>query len=128
MFYHKLDKLAELIKGDLATKIWRGIFYKDLTDRECNCSLPSKVNGNCVYEGKSRSNGLIYEVKLSVCDAIYIGNTQQTPKKQEWTDISPISHVYSRTDKNKNHFLPIPNSTLILLRHVQIYVSIRRLK
>ena len=33
-----------------------------------------------------------------MCDAIYIGNTQQTFKK-EWTVISLISYVYSRTEK-----------------------------
>ena len=51
-------------------------------DRECNCSLPSKVNGKCVYEGKCRSRCIIYEVKCCMCDTIYIGNTQQTFKKR----------------------------------------------
>ena len=50
-------------------------------DRECNCSLPYKVNGKCVYEGKCRSKCIIYQVEFSMCDAIYIGNTQQTFKK-----------------------------------------------
>ena len=45
-------------------------------DIEYNCSLPSKVNGKCVYEGKFRSKCIIDKVKLSLCDAIYIGNTQ----------------------------------------------------
>ena len=49
--------------------------------RECNFSIPSKVNVKCVYEGKCRSKCIIYEVKFSKCDAIYIGNTQQTFKK-----------------------------------------------
>ena len=56
-------------------------FSEELIDRECNCSLPSKVNGKCVYEGKCRNKCLIYEVKCSMCDAIYKGNTQQTFKK-----------------------------------------------
>ena len=46
MSYHRFNNLAELLNGDLAAKIGRGIFSKDLMDRECNCSLPSKVNGN----------------------------------------------------------------------------------
>ena len=50
-------------------------------DREYNCSTQSKVNRKCVYEGKLRSKCLIYEVKCSMCDAIYIGNTQQTLNK-----------------------------------------------
>ena len=46
MSYHRYNNLAELFNGDLAAKIGRGIFSKDLLDRECNCSLPSKVKKN----------------------------------------------------------------------------------
>ena len=49
--------------------------------RYLNCSLPSKVNGKCVYKVKCLSRCIIYEVKCSMCEAIYIGNTQQTFKK-----------------------------------------------
>ena len=72
MSYRRFNKLAELINGYLISKIGRAIFSKDLMDRECNCSLPSKVNGKCVYEGKCWSKCIIYEVKCSSCDAIYI--------------------------------------------------------
>ena len=75
-----------------------------------------------VYKGKCRSKCIIYKVEFSMCDAIYIGNTQQTLKK-EWTVIYQTSYVYSRTDRNQILLLPIPKSTLILLRHVHIYVS-----
>ena len=46
MSYHRFNNLAELLNGDLTAKIGRGIFSKDLMDRECNCYLPSKVNSN----------------------------------------------------------------------------------
>ena len=46
MSYHRFINLVEVIIGDLAAKIGRGIFSKDLMDRKCSCSLPSKVNGN----------------------------------------------------------------------------------
>ena len=46
MSYHRFNNLAELLNGDLAEKIGRGIFSKDLMDRECNCSLPYKVSRN----------------------------------------------------------------------------------
>ena len=52
MSYHRFNNLEELLNGDLAAKTGRGIFSKHLMDRECNCSLPSKVNGKSVYEGK----------------------------------------------------------------------------
>ena len=82
MSYHRFNNLAELLNGDLAAKIGWGIFSKDLMDRECNCSLSSKVKGKCVYKGKCRSKCIIYQVECSMCDAIYIGNTQQTFKKR----------------------------------------------
>ena len=50
-------------------------------DRKCNCSLPYKVNGKCAYKGKCQSRCIIYEVTCSMCDAVYIGNTQQKFKK-----------------------------------------------
>ena len=70
MSYHRFNNLAELLNGDLNGKIGRGIFSKYLMKKKCNCYLPSKVNGKCVYK-----------CKCSMCDAIYIGNTQQTFKK-----------------------------------------------
>ena len=82
MSYHKFNNLAVLLNGDLAAKIGRVISSIDLMDRCCNCSLPSKVNSECVYEGKSWGKCLIFEVKCSLCEAIYIGNTQQTSKKR----------------------------------------------
>ena len=81
MSYHIFNNLAELFNGYLAAKIGQGIFFKDLMDRKCNYSLPSKVNGKCASKGKCRSRCIIYEVTCSVCDAIYIGNTQHNFKK-----------------------------------------------
>ena len=45
---------------DLTAKIGQGIFSKDLMNRECNCSVPSKFNRKCVYKGKCRSKCIIY--------------------------------------------------------------------
>ena len=123
--YHWFINLTELLNGDLAIKNRGGIISKNLMDRECKCSLPSKVNIKCLYEGKSWSKCEIYEVKWSMCDTIYKGSTHQTQNKL--TVVSPISYVYSRRDRNHIHFLLILSSTLILPRHVQIYVSIWRL-
>ena len=82
MSYHRFNNLAGLLNGYITAKIGRGIFSKYLKDIECNRSLPSKVNRKCVYEGKCWSKCIIYEGKCSICDAIYIGNTQQTFKKR----------------------------------------------
>ena len=63
MSYHRFNNLANLLNGDIAAKIGRGILYKYLMDRESKCSFTSKVNGECVYKGKCRTKCLIYEVK-----------------------------------------------------------------
>ena len=123
IYYHRFNNLSELLNGDIAVKIGRVILSKYLMDRECNSSIPYKDNIKCVYKDKCRSKCLIYEVKWSMCESDYIGNTQQKIKK-EWTVIYLIFYVYSITDKNHIHFLPIFNRTLIVLHHVQIYVSI----
>ena len=106
--YHRLKKLAELLNGDLAAKIGRGIFPKDLMDRECNCSLSSKVNGKCVYKDKCRSRCIIYEVKLCMCDDVYIGNTQQTFKKRMDGHFSDLQRLLKNGQKSysfTDHFV-----------------------
>ena len=99
MSYHRFNNLDELLNMDLAAKIGQGILSKDWINRECNCSLPYKVKGKCVYDGKFRSKCLIYKVKFSMCDTIYIGFKKHKLKK-EWTVIYPISYVYSIMEKN----------------------------
>ena len=114
MSYHRYKNLAELLNGDLAAKIERGIFSKDLMDRECNCSLPSKVNGKCVYEGKCRAKCIIYQVEFSKCDAIYIGNTQQTFKKKKnghFSDLQRLLKNGQKSDSFASHFVQHFNST-----------------
>ena len=69
-------------------------------DRECNCYLSSKVNRKCVYEGKCRSECIIYEVKFSICDAIYIGNTQQTFKTRMDGHFSDLLYLFKNRQKS----------------------------
>ena len=107
MSYHRFNNLAELLNGDLAAKIGQGIFSKDLMDRECNYSLPSKVNGKCIYEGKCWSKCIIYQVECSMCDAIYIGNTQQTFKKRmdgHFSDLLCLLKNGQKSDSFAAHF------------------------
>ena len=78
MSYHRFNNLAKLLNRDLAEKIGQVILSAELIDIECNCSIPSKVNGECVYKVKLWVKGLIYEVKCSICKTIYISNTKQT--------------------------------------------------
>ena len=83
-------------------------------DRECNCSLPSKVNVKCVNESKYRNKCLIYAVKCSMCDAIYIGNTQQRLKKRmdgHFSDLLRLLKNGKKSDSFAAHFEQHFNST-----------------
>ena len=51
IYYHRFNDLEELLNGDLSAKIGQGIFSKDLMDKKCNCSLPSKLNGKYSLPG-----------------------------------------------------------------------------
>ena len=68
MPYHRYNKLAELLNGDLTAKIRRGILSQDLMDRECNCSLPSKVRicDNKDYKLHIRINQIKYKIVIVV--------------------------------------------------------------
>ena len=75
---------------------------------------PSKVNGKCVYEGKCRSKCIIYEEKCSTCDAIYIGNTQQTFKKRMDGNFSNLQRLLKNGQKSDSfaaHFVQHFNDT-----------------
>ena len=48
MSYHISNYFSKLLDKDLIVKIGFGILSFGLMDRECNCSLPSKVNGKCI--------------------------------------------------------------------------------
>ena len=114
MSYHGFNNLAELLNGVLAAKIGQGIFSKDLMDRECNCSIPYKVKGKCVYEVKCQSKCIIYEVKCCICDAIYIGNTQQTFKKimdGHFSDLQCLLKNGQKSDSFAAHFVEHLNNT-----------------
>ena len=68
-------------------------------DKECNCSIPSKINGKCVYEGKYRSTCIIYKVNCSICDTIYIGNKQHTFKKIIGDNFSDLLRLLKNRQK-----------------------------
>ena len=130
--YHRFNNLAELLNGDLATKIGWGIFCKDLTDREYNYSLSSKVNRKCVYEGKCQSKCRIYKVKCSICDAIYRGNTQKTFKKRMDCNFSNLLRLLNNGQKSDSisaHFEQHFNGTTsrIYIRKYMIFKVVKQL-
>ena len=133
MLYHKFNNLVELLNRDLAAKIGWGVFSKDLIDRKYNCSLPSKVNGKCAYEGKCQSRCIIYELTCSMCDAIYIGNTQKTCKKiidGYFSDLQRLLKNGQKLDSFAAHFVKHFNNTTsrMDLRKHMMFKLINQLK
>ena len=130
MSYHRFNNLAELINKDHAAKIGRGILSRYLMDIECNCSLPYKVNGKCVYEGKFRNKCLIYGLKFSVCDAIYIGNTHQTLKKILDSHLSNLLRLLKNGQKSDSLDAYIKRHLNATTSHIYIrkYVTFKVVK
>ena len=58
-----------------------------------------------------------------MCDAIYIGNTQQTFKKRMDGHFSDIKRLLKNRQK-KTHLPPTSYSTLMIPRHIQTYVNV----
>ena len=87
MSYHIFPNLGKLVQGDLVSKIRRNLASKEFLDRECNCNTNTKVKGTCAYGGEYRRCCVIYKVTCKCCDNFYVGNTQNTLKK-EWNNTS----------------------------------------
>ena len=114
MSYHIFSDLTKLLNRDITAKIKRGIFSKDLMDREYNCSLTSKVNWKCVYEVKHRYKCIIYQLEWSLRDAVFIGNTQQTFKKKmngHFSDLLRLLKNRQKSDLFAAHFEQHLNTT-----------------
>ena len=62
-------------------------------DRTCNCLNPSNVNCKYDYKGKYRENCLIYGVKCTMCDAIYIVKKQKKFKRRMNGHLSDIQII-----------------------------------
>ena len=114
-FYSKTDKnQIHLLPISYSTLIVPHHVQKYVKDRECNCSLPSKVNRKCVYEGKCWFKCIIYKLKCFTCDAIYIGNTQHTFKKRmdgHFSDLQRLLENRQKSDSFVAHFVQHFNST-----------------
>ena len=76
MSYHKISNLREMFQADLGNKLLTDIKPLDFLPKECNCTKPSKVDGQCIFKGKCLHKCLIYQVTCKKTNAVYIGSTQ----------------------------------------------------
>lgn len=107
MSYHRFQNFSEILQGDLTCKLREGIYSKDFEDRNCNCNENSKVNGLCAYNSQCRRSCVVYKVISKICDAVYIGNTQQTFKARmnaHFNDVQQLVKNGKFSDSFARHF------------------------
>ena len=104
MSHLRFDNLSKILNGYNDKKNWWGIHFYELMYRQCNCSNKYKVNNKCVHEGKFRVKYIIYKVKCTLCDTIYIDNKQHTFKKIKDSNFSDVQCTLKNGQK-KTHLL-----------------------
>ena len=85
MSHHGFQNLGELIQRYLVSKIRKVLASKDFPHRYCNCNATMKVNGICTYKGECRKCCIVYKVTCKHCNDFYVGNNQNTLKKNGTT-------------------------------------------
>ena len=84
-----------------------GVGSMDFADGPCNCNKKSLVNGSCSFEGKCRAHMVVYEAKCTICDMVYIGNTQNSLKtrmSQHFQDVRKLVRLDQSSDSFADHF------------------------
>lgn len=80
MAYCRFPNVRELYRFDLDAKLNKGLTSHEVKPRPCNCILPNKRNGQCVYNDDCRVPFVIYKIKCRHCKKFYIGNTSSNLK------------------------------------------------
>ena len=97
-----------MFNGDLQNKIMQNIESVDFLPRKCNCNKASKVDGKCSYgEGQCRKCCIIYKVTCKICDAEYIGNTQNHLKTRfacHYSEVRNLVRTGRKSDSFAEHF------------------------
>ena len=78
MSYRRFPNLGGIVKGDLVSKLRKGLPLEDFVDRDCNCNLIKKVFVTCIYKGGCCGCFVVYKVTCKYCDNFCIVDTQNT--------------------------------------------------
>ena len=81
MSYRILLNIGEILQGDMVGKLRKVIGSKVFLNRKCNFNSTTKAKGTCAYEGEFRACCVVYKVTCRQCLSVYMGNTQNTIKK-----------------------------------------------
>ena len=86
MLNKRHQNLKEMLLGDIATKVMKGIqpteYVKATRKKKCNCRQSSKVDGKCLWNEECETTGVIYKATCKICDDFYLGKTQRGLKKR----------------------------------------------
>eukprot|EP00957_Ditylum_brightwellii_P131118 10000821-Ditylum_brightwellii.AAC.1 len=71
----------ELIEFPTLDKIWeKEALSKDFCWRPCNCTLASKINRLCTFNGECQVECIVHRVVCCCCGYEHVGVTQQAFK------------------------------------------------
>ena len=119
MSTHRFSNFSEILGGDLSAKLCRNVQSLDHLCRPCNCSAPSRIDGECAYSGKCRQVGIVYEVKCKQTGKSYIGCTQNSFKSRMSGHFADVKRYVCRdlhSDSYTGHFQQFfDNSELVSL-------------
>jgi len=76
-------------------------------EKKMDCNVASKLNGKCMYNGECRKMCIVYQAKCTICNKIYIGNTQQKMKSrqgQHLHDVREMTLKEKKSDSFAAHF------------------------
>ena len=108
MCYKRFGSIENKIQGDLRSKVDKGVISDDLCDWKCNCPNAAKRQGECIWPGdRCRAKCVIYKYTCLVCQAEYVGSTQQFAKKrlgQHCGDVRRLTYKGEKSDKFAEHF------------------------
>ena len=103
MSFRRHNNLREIFQADLNSKITKNVRSLDFMGRHCNC----RKGTVCVYDGKCRTQIVVYCAVCTVTGKKYIGNTQQPVKtrmQQHKEDVRQRILKGKLTDSFAAHF------------------------
>jgi hypothetical protein len=106
MSYHRFPNLREMLTGDLASKLTKGVESMDFMMQKCNCIDP-RGNGQYQYGDMCKIPIIVVKITCKMTNKIYIRNTQQNFKKRmkgHFHDVKKLMEKGVHSDSYARHF------------------------
>ena len=102
MAYRRFPNVRDLYRGDLDSKLNKGLTSEEVKPRACNCIAPNKRDGKCVYGEECRVPCVIYKIKCRHCKKFYIGNTSDHFKSRVAGHCSDACSVLNKVNNQRS--------------------------